>query len=547
MKLLRIMLSLLSLCAVSLCACTRSDDAFTETKAPRHFHELKTIEALLENNPEVALDSVNTLKTKALQLPFTESDYNELLLREVQAQYKNRCLTEQSPDLSPAIAFFDSLAVVFPDDADLLFVLANAYYYKGVQWSFANDDVSAFTHYLKSLEVMRRCPDWTGHPYADRFVALAYTRSSEILYRYGLHEAALETCRKAASFYSSDADIAAMMRFEATIYQSQKQYDKAMARLQEAQQMALVDADANQLLLGARFFEIHQYDSAVPYLKRAFLTGDRFARVDAAAKLAEIYRDKGMDEEELAYTRFYVENSLMETRMASRKMEIEYLYEEANHPKNQPETVAEKGKAPLWVMTLLLLVALAVMAYIIVRNRRRISHIENKISTIEQKHEQENAAKDQEIEQMTQQLHSNRIDFDEAWKAFMASDIVTKIRRSVEGKDIMIKNVGMFPKLKLKEMDYIGLVQEANRCFPGFSSGFLKAYPDLNIADLRHCCLALLGMNDVEIAVLEGISYSGANRRSNKILSVLDAGDSLESALIGYLKREYNMLITNNI
>ena len=237
----------------------------------------------------------------------------------------------------------------------------------------------------------------------------------------------------------------------------------------------------------------------------------------------------------------------METRMASRKMEIEYLYEEANHLKSQPETVAEKGKAPMWVMTLLLLVALAVMAYIIVRNRRRISHIENKISTIEQKHEQENAAKDQEIEQMTQQLHSNRIDFDEAWKAFMASDIVTKIRRSVEGKDIMIKNVGMFPKLKLKEMDYIGLVQEANRCFPGFSSGFLKAYPDLNIADLRHCCLALLGMNDVEIAVLEGISYSGANRRSNKILSVLDAGDSLESALIGYLKREYNMLITNNI
>ena len=102
----------------------------------------------------------------------------------------------------------------------------------------------------------------------------------------------------------------------------------------------------------------------------------------------------------------------------------------------------------------------------------------------------------------------------------------------------MIKSVGVYPKLKLKEMDYINLVQEANRCFPDFSSRFLKDYPDLNIADLRHCCLGLLGMNDAEIAVLEGISYSGANRRTNKILSILQAGESLESAVISYLKRK---------
>ena len=537
MKILRIMSFLLSLCVASLCACSRSDGAFTATDSPRHFHELKTIEALLESNPEVAMDSVDALKTMALQSPFTPSDYNELLLREVQAQYKNRCLSEQSPDLAQTIVFFDSLAVVFPDDADLQFILANAYYYKGVQWLFANDDVSAFMHYLKALEVMRRYGDWTGHLYTSRFIALTYTRLSEMLYRYGLHDAALETCRKASSYYESETDKAAMLRFEAAIYQSQKQYDKAMARLQEAQGLAPVDADAFQLLLGARFFDIRQYDSAVPHLERAFLTGDRFARVDAAAKLAEIYRDKGMTDEELSYTRFYVENSLMETQMASRKMEIEYLYQDASRPKSQPDDAPQKNKTPLWALSLLLLLALAVMAYIIIRNRRRISHIENKISTIEQKHEQENAAKDHEIEQMAQQLHASRIDFDEAWKTFTSSDIVTKIRHSVEGKDIMIKNVGVYPKLKMKEIDYIGLVQEANRCFPDFSSRFLKAYPDLNIADLRHCCLGLLGMNDAEIAVLEGISYSGANRRTNKILSALGAGDSLENAIINCLKK----------
>ena len=120
--------------------------------------------------------------------------------------------------------------------------------------------------------------------------------------------------------------------------------------------------------------------------------------------------------------------------------------------------------------------------------------------------------------------------------AFSNSSISSKIKQSIEGKDIMIKSVGDYPKLKLKEMDYIELVQEANRCFPDFSSRVLKKYPDLNVSDLRHGCLALLGCNDAEIAVLEGISYSGSNRRSKKILSVLDSEESLENAMITCLK-----------
>ena len=109
----------------------------------------------------------------------------------------------------------------------------------------------------------------------------------------------------------------------------------------------------------------------------------------------------------------------------------------------------------------------------------------------------------------------------------------------MEGKDIMIKSVGVYPKLKLKEMDYIELVKEANRCFPDFSSRFLKDFPDLNVADLRHSCLALLGLNDAEIAVLEGISYSGTNRRTKKILTVIGQGNNLEQALLSYLNNNY--------
>ena len=527
-----------------LCAalsCTRQKSVFNETEAPHHFKELKSVEALLETQPEQALDSVIVLRNRNLKEPFSEMDDNELRLREVQAQYKNRCLTEVSPDLAPVVAFYDSLAVLFPEDADLQFLRANAYYYKGVECAFANEDVESFKHYLKALDVMKLRDSWDDRPNARRFIALTYTRLSEILYRYGISYAAFETCHKAASYYESEADQAAMMRFEATIYQSQKDYDKAMTLFEKAEQRVPVGDEPMQLVIGTKLFELQQFDSAVPHLSRAFANGDHFARVDAAAKLAEIFRDKGMNEQELTYTRYYVEYSLMETRMASRKMEIEYLFDEFGKQKVETEPKESNNFGSLLMMSVFLLLVIAFMAYIIYHNRRRISHIENKITDIEQKHEQDNdnADKDLEKEQMAQRMNAPIVVFDEAWKRFSESAIVKKILQSVEGKDIMIKSVGVYPQLKLKEMDYIELVKEANRCFPDFSSCFLKDFPDLNVADLRHGCLALIGLNDAEIAVLEGISYSGTNRRTKKMITVIGQGNNLEQALLSYLSKRY--------
>lgn len=539
MKIARAISYLFLFWAVSFCACSKQKTAYSEDNAPRHFKELREVETLLETRPETALDSINALKTKSLQTPFSALDDNELRLREVQAQYKNRCLTEESPDLVPVIVFYDSLAAFYPADEDLSFLRANAYYYKGVEYAFANEDVAAFTHYLNALEVMRQHESWDNHPYAKRFIALTYTRLSEMLYRYGIRDAAFETCHKAASFYDSEADLAAMMRFEATIYQSQKDYDKALALFESANELVAVGDEPMQLAIGARLFELKQYDSAVPHLRRAFVNGDRFTRVDAAAKLAEICRDKGLTDEELAYTRFYVENSLMETRMTSRKMEIEYLFEASKDTKGETHANENKGQGSLVLLAAFLLLVIVFMAFIIYRNRRRISHIENKISTIEQTREQEETDKSNAPKQTLQSENVARIDFDEAWNSFLESAIVRKIKQSVEGKDIMIKSVGVYPKLKLKEMDYIELVKETNHCFPDFSSRFLKDFPDLNVADVRHSSLALLGLNDAEIAVLEGISYSGTNRRTNKILSAIGGGNSLEQALIDYLNNMY--------
>ena len=540
-------LVMMLLLAVLLNACSGKKSPFTSHDAPLHFKELKAIETLLETEPNKALDSVNALKAKIEKSKITPLDYNELLLREVQAHYKNRCLSETSPELAPVVRFYDSLSRLYPDNMELQFLLANTYYYKGVESAFADEDVAAFSCYLQALGVMKAWSDWSEQPNANRFIGLTYTRLSEILYRYSLDDAALATCRDAFSHYTSNADRAAMLRYEAAIYQSERNYDKALAVFEEAEALVSVGDNFVQAAIGGKFYELQQYDSAVPYLQRAFATGDRFARVDAAVKLAEISRDRGMTDDELRYTRFYVENSMMESRMASKKMEIGYLYDEFNRSKAETPQKSDSSNQTSLVVLVLLVAVIALMTFIIIHNRKRITHIESKITTIEQKHEQETADKDLEIEQISQQLKETQgklenvgdVLFDEAWKAFSTSAIVMKIGGMVEGKDIMIKNVGVFPKLKLKEMDYIELVREVNRCFPDFSMRLLKAYPDLNVTDFRHGCLALLGLNDAQIAVLEGISYSGSNRRTNKFLSVLNMGDNLEQALLTYLRKNY--------
>lgn len=539
------MTTLFFLVAVLLGACTRNHSPFTPNTAPLHFNELYSIEALLETQPDAALDSLNLLKEQVQGKTVTPLDANELQLHEVQAHYKNRCLTEQSPDLAPVITFYDSLVRLFPEDADLRYLLANTYYYKGVECAFADDDVEAFRHYLNALKQMKTREDWSDHPFARRFTALTYTRLSEILYRYGFNDEAMTTCRNASAHFEKDTDLAAMMRYEAAIYQAEKDYDKALARFAEAEALVPVGEEAVQLSVGAKLFELQQYDSAYPHLKRAFATGDHFARVDAGAKLAEICRQKGLTEEELRYTRFYVENSMRESRLASKKMEIEYLYDGFNNPK-PVETTDRKSNIGL-IFMLLLVAIIGFLAFIIVRNRSRISHIENQISDIKEKHKQENADKDLEISQMAQQLNDTRErlenvtnhTFNEAWQGFNESNISLKIKGMMEGKDIMIKNVGLFPKLKLKEVDFIELVRTVNANFTDCSQRFLKDFPDLNTADFRQCCLAMLGMNDAQIAVLEGISYSGVNRRTKKILVALGSDATLEQAILSYLRNNW--------
>lgn len=532
------------------CACSKPHQAFTPQNAPHHFEELHSIAEQMNVDVPAANEALKELASRPDFNSWSDLDQNEWMLYFVESQYKTRSMTTESPDLTPVLAFYDSLAAQFGHDDDLQFLLAKSLYYKGAQESLQEQPVSATKHYLRALMVMTTQVA-EGDPVKERFTALTHTRLGEILYYYGLNALASESFQDAYLLFMQVHDTsasAAMLRNLGAIYQANKDYDKALAEFKKAEDMYHSNWDYTVHSVGALLFGMMQYDSAAICLEQSFENGDRFARADAAAKLSEIYRNKGDLQKEMLYTRYYVGNSLNESNLASDKMEIEFLCKQADEQlQNSVAETDDSDKVPIGWLLLVLLLFLAVLAYIIMRNRNRISHIEKQIVTIEAKHKQENLDKDKELESVTLELdqtrqkleHNQKVDFDMAWEGFVHSPVCEKIRQSVEGKDIMIKSASLYPELKLKELDFIDLVRALNSHFPDISSQLLKDYPALSTNDLRYCALALLGLNDAEIAALEGISYSGVNRRTRKIQSVMQTEESVEHSLLNYMKNKW--------
>ena len=536
--------SILLFLLVILAGCSGKKSAFDVLDAPHHDAELRQIDQLMQDNPVAAFDSVKKFENEVER--WSVADRNEWRLRYVESAYKSRQPMDDCLDLDKVAFYYDSLSTLFPNDETLLDLQARAYYYKGVVSSMQNNDLEATRSFLQVLSLIQNHESDFEDAHNERFIALTHTRLGEILYYYGINDLARDAFGKAAEMFAGLNDtiaLASMKRNEAAIFQAEKSYDMALTKFTEAQELVPVDSVVLCHSIGCKLFENQQYDSATAYLERSFGLEDRFARTDAAARLAEIYRQNGDLEKEVYYTRYYVSNALMESNLASAKMEIEFLC--SNYEK-QVENIDETHQKTDYLKHLtplvLVLAVFGILAYVIVRNRRRIKHIEKQITTIEENQQKETKTENQEKEADNQLIDNRKFEksafatFDEAWQHFNESPICLKIKKSVKGKDIMIKSVAQYPQIKMSEMDFINLVQAANASFGDFSLRLLSTYPDLTTGDVRHCTLVLLGMNDAEIAALEGVSYSGTNRRTKKITGVLQTNLSLQTFLMSFLK-----------
>ena len=513
-----------------LCSCLHKPSAFNKQVTPHHFQELYQASTLMETHPEQALQLLEECAMEG----WNETEHHEYQVLKAEAQYKTGALDSNSEPLDATVEFFDSLVQCYPEDGTLCFLLARSYYYLGAQNTLARHDVDAADYYVAALETAWTCQNARDDE-PTRFKGLCHYRLGEILYNYNIQNSALQAFDSARYYFDQVHDtlgVAACIRSSGEVYLANKGYECALKKFKEANLIWDFGEAWYDHAIGGLFFEQQQLDSAVVYLERSFETGGPYTRIDAAAKLAEIWRERGDAEKENYYTLFYVQNSIREANRSFDKMEIEFIYDGIKN-NDVPQKPRSALTPHVLIIVVLVLVVIALMAYIIFRNRHRIFHIEQQLSVIEKR---KLDATKQQLERR-QQVPS--IDFESAMDCYLNAPVVHKIRNSLKGKDIMTKSVGLYPKLKLSEMDFIEVVRAANSCFPDFSSHLLQDFGDLSTGDVRHCCLALMGLNDAEIAVLEGITYSGANRRTKRILSILDNGSGLEETVLLYLKNLY--------
>lgn len=541
-------ISILLFLLVILTECSDKKSAFDVLDAPHHEVELLQIGELMQDNPAAAFDSVKKFENEVERWPV--ADRNEWRLRYVESAYKTHQPMDDDLDLDKVTFYYDSLSTLFPNDETLHDLQARAYYYKGVVSSMQNNDLEASHSFLQVLTLIQNHESDFEDANDERFIALTHTRLGEILYYYGINDLARDAFGKAAEMFAGLNDtiaLASMKRNEAAIFQAEKSYDMALTKFTEAQELVPIDPVVLCHSIGCKLFENQQYDSAAAYLERSFGLEDRFARTDAAARLAEIYRQNGNLEKEVYYTRYYVSNALMESNLASAKMEIEFLCSNFGKQTEFHDNTHKNADFLNYLIPMVMVLAVfGILAYVIVRNRRRIKHIEKQITTIEENRQKEKKNKNPEKKFDNQTVDDHKASektsfasFDEAWLHFNESPICLKIKKSVKGKDIMIKSVAQYPQIKLSEMDFIQLVHAANLCFNNFSLRLTHDFPGLTTGDIRHCALVLLGMNDAEISALEGVSYSGTNRRTNKIMGIFNTKVNLQTFLISYLQYAY--------
>ena len=536
---------------LSLFSCSKTPSAFNEKSTPHHFAELRQANDLMNTNLRQARTFLDSLQQTETVNNWSKLEQQEFIVMRTEADFKNGAINDHSLDLYPTVSFFDSLSLTFPNDKELRLVQAKARYYQGTESRYSQHDVPAVTEFVKAIEVTREAFPDSNDPQIVRFRGLSYFRIGEILISYNIQSGAIDAFETAKSCFEQVNDtlgIAASIRNIGEVFQSNKDYEKALERFHEANRLWDFGNSLYDHALGGIFFNHQQLDSACNYLERSFMNSSPYAQIDASAKLAEIYKEKGVKEKEDYYTMFYVQNSIRETNRSSDKMEIEFIIGALNdNPTPQKDDKLNVGLIAIIASVILIII---ILTSIIAHNRKRISHIEKHISTIEQIHREETEGKDDQIKAISKQLDDTKqrlerqnkpmIDFDQALESFLQSPITKKVHRSVDGKDIMTKSVSLYPQLKLSEVDFIEVVRTANKYFPGFSSQLLHDYNNLSTADVRHCCLAIMGLNDAEIAVLEGITYSGANRRTNRILSIMGENVGLAECVLVYLRSLYN-------
>lgn len=293
------------------------------------------------------------------------------------------------------------------------------------------------------------------------------------------------------------------------------------------------------------FYNRNEFEKSLPDLLYCFKYGSPSMKISTAELLADIYFRMGNRYEELQYAQYQAKVTSAEARLTPMKMEIEAAYDQYIEDVSG-KNINRTGRLNMtgWILLIASIISLigVASAYFISKNKNKKSHqVIRDIEKIIDDKEKIIDDKEKIINDISKKLEdaSNNIparSFDEDYKVFSETNIFKEIKSSLEGKTIMTKTVGDYPRLALSNVKLITLTKKFNECFPNLVHTLIEVHPALTTNDIRYIILGTMGFSCQEIAVLLQLTYSTANKRNKHIRSVLGTEEALEHYLPDYLR-----------
>ena len=561
----KIYLILHFLASLLLASCTNSHIAEQPIPlAPDLLH----IDSLMQSSPDSALQMLlsfradSVISTEAQRSGEISCHYHSLLLSE--ALYKTDNVQSNRTELQAAMHYFDSLAVRYPDNDDIIMLSARSHYMNGVGYYENDSVVVACKEYLHTLEIMQNHFDVEKlRGYKAKFMGMTYNRLVDLFDNQIMTTPTIYCCKQALHYCmiepTSRYGIANLLTTIGKQYHEMDNKDSASYYYNLALQslpdynnsryrgivssLKLLDyqmgdnteivldslksmlAKANNynekltryLTIGCIFYEEKQYDSAIVYLEKVYNDNDDLlSKMQAADYLREIYRNQGDTIKSNRFSEVLAGNTIKEYNKKVRTSKVNELFQQ--HLKHTANNNFIKEKSAARKQTAIIILPVSVLLVVIVflitrkwgkkhiaRHKKALEKTEDSLSEIKMKIEVKKFI-DEPICQMIldivkEQHFKSKIDYINYKDFALGNDQLMELRTAV------------------------------NLHYDNFTIRLKDKFPEITNDDIDYCCLYLLGLKDADVSALMQKEYSTIRHRRNKIKSIIKTDKNLTEAL----------------
>ena len=447
---------------LALAACHRAaeapepaeiEDSRSQTPSPA----LSAIDSLMWQQPDSAFVLLQEFAAspKADSLNTFGGHYFQVLLSEL--LYKNDYVQTNRAELFQAVAYFDSLVREAPPlkrglggfrtprnrNDQLVFLSARAHYINDVGYYERDSVVEACGAYLKALETMEshfEKEDLVGKK--AKFMALTYTRLTELFSDFYLHEQAIYYAHQSLFYYkkqaSSSWSLSWVLNKIGTHYDMMDEldsanlyYQQASASLNDTNIILYRDIAAHQaflryrqhsgysestmqqlrhllslstseeeyysrrLAIGGIFIREKQFDSAWHYLNMIYFeTSNVSAKKQAAEWLVEICKEQCRDSEIFEFAKYLVPFANQEENNSGLKSQLLKLYDKYRQKAQEKQHHDEVEKHTKMIVLILGGMSTIMLAIIILyrKNRRSKQKLEALMEAEHHAHKMQQAA-----------------------------------------------------------------------------------------------------------------------------------------------------------